>query len=79
MSISLHQLEGEAYEEVFMNEVGYFKNAAAGVSGDDVAACLLCRDTGRIDLVERLHKREIHCVISVDELSTFLELEFEPV
>ena len=79
ISINLHGLEGSDYEKVFMNEVSNFKNAALGVDGDDVAACLLCRDVGRFDLLKRLHRREIRCVVSVDELSTFLELEFEPV
>ena len=77
MSISLHELEGFDYEQAYMEEVGNFTDAAKGVDGDDVAACLICRDAGRLDLVEQLHRREIRCVVRVDEDSTFQELEFE--
>jgi hypothetical protein len=75
--IQLHELEGSDYEDVYLQEVGNFKDAAHGVNGDDVAAALILRDAGRMDLLGRLHRREIHVVGRVDEDSTFQDLEFE--
>jgi hypothetical protein len=77
MSINLHKLEGFDYEQAYMEEVGNFKNAAKGVDGYDVAAALILIDQGETNLLERLRRREIHCIVSVDEDSTFQELEFE--
>jgi hypothetical protein len=73
----LHELEGSAYEDAFMAEVNNFKDAQKGVNGDDVAAALILRDEGRMDLVERLHRREIHVFGEVDEDTRFEDLVFE--
>jgi len=77
MTKALHELQGLAYEDVYMKEVGSFKDSRLGVDGNDVAACLILRDEGRTDLLNRLHRREIHCVIEVDEYTRFADLEFE--
>ena len=76
-TVKLHELEGLAYEIVFMEEVSQFKDAALGVNANDVAAALIVRDEGGDDLLERLYRREIHVVGEVDEESRFEELEFE--
>ena len=73
----LHGLEGFDYEQAYLEEVSNFKDAALGVDGNDVAAALILKDEGRTDLLDRLHKREIHCVVSVDEESRFEDLQFE--
>jgi hypothetical protein len=73
----LHELQGSAYEDVYLEEVGNFKDATSGVDGDDIAAALILRDEGRLDLLERLHRRELHTVVSVDEDTRFEDLEFE--
>lgn len=73
----LHGLEGFDYEQAYLEEVSNFKDAALGVSGDDVSAALILIDQGETNLLERLHRREIHCVVSVDEESRFEDLEFE--
>jgi hypothetical protein len=75
--MKLHQLEGLAYEEVYLAEVENFKDPEKGVNGDDVAAALILRDEGRADLLSRLHRREIHVVGEVDEDTRFEDLVFE--
>lgn len=73
----MHELQGLAYEKVYEAEVGNFKNARRGVNGNDVTAALILKDAGRMDLLEKLHQREIHVVGEVDEDSTFADLVFE--
>jgi hypothetical protein len=73
----LHELQGEAYEDVYMQEVWNFTDPYKGVNGEDIAACLILRDVGRTDLLERLHRREIHVVGRIDEDAKFEDLEFE--
>jgi hypothetical protein len=73
----LHGLEGFDYEQEYMKEVENFKDAAKGVNGDDIAAALILRDEGRIDLLRKLHQRKMHVVGVVDEDSNFEDLEFE--
>jgi hypothetical protein len=75
-TVVLHELTGSDYEVVFMHEVENFRDAGSGVAGDDVAAALICRDEGRLDLVGRLRRREIHVVGEVDEDTHFSDLEF---
>jgi len=78
-AVALHELEGEAYEEVFMQELMNFKNPQLGVDGNDIDAALILRDAGAVKLLKKLHDRRIHVMGKVDELSTFQELEFEAV
>ena len=73
----LHELEGSDYEDVYLMELWNFKDPQAGVDGDDLEAAFILSDTGRMDLLERLRRREIHVVGRVDEDSTFEDLEFE--
>jgi hypothetical protein len=73
----LHELEGSDYEDAFMKEVEFFKDAQRGVDGNDVAAGLILRDEQQFELLRRLHQREIHVVVGVDEETKFEDLEFE--
>jgi hypothetical protein len=75
--LKLHELQGQAYEDVYMQEISNFKDAAAGVDGNDIAAALILLDEGRTDLLTQLRQGQVHVIGEIDEDSTFSELEFE--
>jgi len=77
--VRLRDLDGEAYDVIFMQELMNFKNPELGVDGDDIDAALILRDEGRFGLLGMLHDRRIRVIGPVDELSMFSELEFESV
>ena len=72
--MKLNDLRGAAYDEVFREEVSKFK---AGKTGDDVRAAIILRDSGKMDLLRLLHKREIRVVVDVDEDTRLGDLRFE--
>jgi len=77
--MGLHSLQGSAYEQAYMAEVENFQDADKGVPADSVAAALLLRDHGRTELLQRLYRREITVVCTVDEDTTIDDLEFEAI
>lgn len=75
--MGFHNLNGLAYERAFLQEIEMFQNADQGVRADDVAAALLLRDHGKMELLGRLYRREITTATMVDEDTVLEDLLFQ--
>ena len=58
--------DGLAFEQMYMSEVACFHNAKTGVDPDDVAAALVLRAEGKMELLRLLHEGKIEAMGSVD-------------
>jgi hypothetical protein len=51
--------DGLRFEQLFMSEVGYFRDADQGVSADSVMAALVARREKKFDLLKLIHERRL--------------------
>jgi hypothetical protein len=72
--------DGLAFEEMYQKEVSYFHNAKTGVDHEQVAAALVLRVEGRMELLKLLHEGKIKVLRPVDfDFDEVNELQFRVV
>jgi hypothetical protein len=59
------------FEKQFMEEVGRFKDAEHGVSGDLVMAALIARREQKFDLLRLIHERRVEPTQYIDDDDLF--------